>query len=106
MSILGIVLNARAKKLTPIGEERVQWSKPEPRFMKLIVDAAYYNDSRSGSFGAVIQDNQGNFMGAKCGLILTRVNSTNVQYEGFRIRELGRRMNSKIKSVKQGVYRK
>jgi hypothetical protein len=35
-----------------------------------------------------------------------RVNSTNVQYEGLRIGGVGRRMNSKVKSVKQGVYRK
>jgi hypothetical protein len=35
-----------------------------------------------------------------------RVNSTNVQYEGLRIGELGRRMNSKVKSVKQGVNQK
>jgi ribonuclease HI len=69
MSILGIVLNARAKKSTPTEEERVQWSKPEPRFMKLNVDVAYYDDSRSGSFGAVIRDYQGNFMGAKCDII-------------------------------------
>jgi hypothetical protein len=37
---------------------------------------------------------------------LTRVNSTNVQYEGLRIGGIGRQMNSKVKSVKQGVYRK
>jgi hypothetical protein len=37
---------------------------------------------------------------------VTRVNSTNVQYEGLRIGGLGRRMNSKVKLVKQGVYRK
>jgi hypothetical protein len=35
-----------------------------------------------------------------------RVNSTNVQYEGLRIGGVGRRMNSKVKSVKQGVYQK
>jgi hypothetical protein len=34
---------------------------------------------------------------------LTRVNSTNVLDEGLRIGEVGRRMNSKVKSVKQGV---
>jgi hypothetical protein len=39
-------------------------------------------------------------------LPLTRVNSTNVLDEGLRIRGIGRRMNSKVKSVKQGVYRK
>jgi hypothetical protein len=37
---------------------------------------------------------------------MTRVNSTNVLDEGLRIGEIGRRMNSKVKSVKQGVYRK
>jgi hypothetical protein len=39
-------------------------------------------------------------------LWVMKVNSTNVLDEGLRIGEIGRRMNSKIKSVKQGVYRK
>jgi hypothetical protein len=38
--------------------------------------------------------------------VVTRVNSTNVQYEGLRIGGVGCRMNSKVKSVKQGVYQK
>jgi hypothetical protein len=42
----------------------------------------------------------------KCVIFLTRVNSTNVRYEGLRIEGIGRQMNSKVKSVKQGVYRK
>jgi hypothetical protein len=37
---------------------------------------------------------------------VTRVNSTNALDEGLRIEETGRRMNSKVKSVEQGVYRK
>jgi hypothetical protein len=37
---------------------------------------------------------------------LTRVNSTNVLDEGLRIVEIGRRMNSKVKLVEIGVYRK
>jgi hypothetical protein len=37
---------------------------------------------------------------------LTRVISTNVLDEGLRIEEIGRRMNSKVKLVKQGGYRK
>jgi hypothetical protein len=37
---------------------------------------------------------------------MTRVNSTNVLDEGLRIGGIGRQMNSKVKSVKQGVYRK
>jgi hypothetical protein len=35
-----------------------------------------------------------------------RVNSTNVLNEGLRIGEIGRRINSKVKLVKTGVYRK
>jgi hypothetical protein len=35
---------------------------------------------------------------------VTRVNSTNVLDEGLRIGEIGRRMNSKVESVKQGMY--
>jgi hypothetical protein len=35
-----------------------------------------------------------------------RVNSTNVLDEGLRIGEIGRQMNSKVRLVKIGVYRK
>jgi hypothetical protein len=38
--------------------------------------------------------------------LVTRVNSTNVLDEGLRIGEIGRRMNSKVKLVEIGVYRK
>jgi hypothetical protein len=37
---------------------------------------------------------------------VTRVNSTNVQYEGLGIGGVGRRMNSKVKLVKECVYQK
>jgi hypothetical protein len=37
---------------------------------------------------------------------MTRVNSANVLDEGLRIGEIGRRMNSKVKLVEIGVYRK
>jgi fido (protein-threonine AMPylation protein) len=37
---------------------------------------------------------------------MTRVNSTNVLDEGLRIGEIGRRMNSKVRLVEIGVYRK
>jgi hypothetical protein len=39
-------------------------------------------------------------------IFVTRVDSTNVLDEGLRIGETGRQMNSKVKSVKQGVCRK
>jgi hypothetical protein len=37
---------------------------------------------------------------------MMRVNSTNVLNEGLRIGEIGHRKNSKVKSIKQGVFRK
>jgi hypothetical protein len=37
---------------------------------------------------------------------LTRYNSANVLNEGLRIGEIGHRMNSKVRLVKIGVYRK
>jgi hypothetical protein len=45
-----------------------------------------------------------NFIAIKYYSLLMRVNSINVLDEGLRIGEIGRRMNSKVKSVKQGVY--
>jgi hypothetical protein len=39
-------------------------------------------------------------------MVSDEVNSTNVLDEGLRIRGVGRRMNLKVKSVKQGVYQK
>jgi hypothetical protein len=38
-----------------------------------------------------------------CLHLVTRVKSTNILDEGLRIGEIGRRMKSKVKSVKQGV---
>jgi hypothetical protein len=37
---------------------------------------------------------------------VSRVNSANVLNEGLRIGEIGRRMNSKVRLVEIGVYRK
>jgi hypothetical protein len=39
-----------------------------------------------------------------CCVTLTRVNSTNVQYEGLRIEGVGRRMNSKVIKISQTRY--
>jgi hypothetical protein len=39
-------------------------------------------------------------------VLVTRVNLTNVLNEGLSIGEIGRQMNSKVKLVEIGVYRK
>jgi hypothetical protein len=38
--------------------------------------------------------------------LVTRVNSTNALDEGLRLGEIGHRMNSKVRLVEIGVYRK
>jgi hypothetical protein len=58
--------------------------------------------------GATYQRMMQNCLGSQIGhnIQVTRVNSTNVLDEGLKIREIGRRMNSKVKLVEIGVYRK
>jgi hypothetical protein len=52
----------------------------------------------------LVRDDFASWFDGKHGV--TRVNSTNVLDEGLRIGGIGRQMNSKVKSVKQGVYQK
>jgi hypothetical protein len=68
----------------------------------------FYNDLEVGYVGFIDITCAGAFIPHLVfkGMSLTRVNSTNVLDEGLRIGEVGRRMNPKVKSVKQGVYRK
>jgi ribonuclease HI len=40
----------------------VKWIKPDPRQVKLNVDAAFHDVSKSGSIGAIIRDYLGNFV--------------------------------------------
>jgi hypothetical protein len=47
----------------------VKWSKPEPRFTKLNVDASYHADVGAGSTGAILQDFQGRFIAASSSFI-------------------------------------
>ena len=66
MSILGIAANAAAAaaagRQQNNGEAR--WSKPEPRQVKINVDASFHVDLCAGSTGAVARDYQGNFVAA------------------------------------------
>jgi ribonuclease HI len=69
MSILAIASNS-AKEMTlsrPTSEDK--WSRPLPRQVKVNVDAAFFEDSRSGAVGAVLRDYQGQFIAASCKFI-------------------------------------
>lgn len=46
-----------------------KWSKPDPRFTKLNVDAAFFADEGIGATVAVLRDDRGNFVAAQCKFI-------------------------------------
>ena len=43
-----------------------RWTKPDIKFIKLNVDAAYYVDEGVGATAAVIRDEKGMFLAAQC----------------------------------------
>ena len=46
-----------------------RWCKPDPRFTKLNVDAAFFADEGSGATAAVLRDDRGKFIAAQCKFI-------------------------------------
>jgi ribonuclease HI len=64
MSILTMAAN-QANSFKPEGaSSEIKWTRPEPRHLKLNVDASFYADSCSGATGAVLRDYQGQFVAA------------------------------------------
>jgi ribonuclease HI len=47
-----------------VHNEDQRWKRPEPRQLKLNVDASFHEDSRAGATGAVIRDYKGRFLAA------------------------------------------
>jgi hypothetical protein len=66
MSILSITANAakasKKKQNSPI----IKWMRPEPRQVKLNVDASYHSDIHAGAVGVVLRDYHGSFISARC----------------------------------------
>jgi ribonuclease HI len=64
LPILTITANARKRKRRDLRDER--WTRPEPRVLKVNVDASFYADDDAGSAGAVIRDFEGRLVAACC----------------------------------------
>ena len=43
-----------------------RWLKPSPKFVKLNVDASFYADEGAGASAAILRDEKGNFLAARC----------------------------------------
>ena len=65
MSILAIAANAATLSDRQQTSREERWCKPEPRQVKLNVDASFHYDSSAGSTGAILRDYQGNFVAAE-----------------------------------------
>jgi ribonuclease HI len=64
LSILAMVANSEKAYGKKKQRNDVKWTKPDPRQVKLNVDAAFHDDSKSGSIGTIIRDYLGNFVAA------------------------------------------
>ena len=63
-NFLGITMNAAKASATRGSGAIAKWRKPEPRQLKLNVDASFHVDSMAGSVGALIRDYKGTFVAA------------------------------------------
>ena len=69
MSVLAIASNfqkAFSKNSTTLEQK---WFQPEPNFIKLNVDAAYFEEKGAGATTTILQDDQGKFLAAECKLV-------------------------------------
>jgi hypothetical protein len=65
LSILSITANSDAAYRKKRQSQEVKWSKPNPRQVKLNVDASFHGDCNAGAVAAVIRDFQGGFLVAR-----------------------------------------
>jgi ribonuclease HI len=73
-SLLTITANAAKLAKPQVGNEEKGWKIPEPRQLKLNVDASFHEDSKDGATHAVLWDYQGWFIAA-CSRFLPNVAS-------------------------------
>ena len=66
MSVLAIANNFhRANEKNRVTNEQ-RWLKPSSNFVKLNVDASFYADEGAGASAAILRDEKGNFLAARC----------------------------------------
>lgn len=69
MSVLAITNNYHKAFMKNSAIVQQRWSRPEPKFTKLNVDAAYFPDVGGGATAAVLRDEKGTFLAAQCNYI-------------------------------------
>jgi ribonuclease HI len=66
MSILAIVANAAKAAIPSRGASDSKQERPQPRQVKVNVDASFYADTCTSAVGAILRDYQGQFIAVSC----------------------------------------
>ena len=66
MSVMAIANNFQDANKKPRDNHIQRWLKPDPKFVKVNVDAAFFENERAGATAVVIRDEKGNFLAAQC----------------------------------------
>ena len=85
ISVLAISNNFDQANAKRTGSVQERWEKPEPRFVKLNVNAAFYVEEGVGATAAVIRDVTGSFLAPQC--IYIPVASSVVTTEALAMRD-------------------
>ena len=66
ISILSMVANYAKASKPPDPSAAPKWIRPEPRQVKLNVDASFHVNASAGAVGAILRDYKGHVIGASC----------------------------------------
>ena len=69
LSVLAITSNYQRAMAKIVVTEEERWLKPDPKFIKLNVDAAFFAEQGVGATAAIIRDERGIFLAAQCKFI-------------------------------------
>lgn len=69
MSVLSLASNYHNIFSWNYAVRQHKWGKPDPRYVKVNVDAAFFEDAAMGAIVAVLRDDKSNFLAAQCKFI-------------------------------------
>lgn len=69
LSVLAIASNYHRAFAKKKDEHVPRWTRPDPKFVKLKVDAAYFEEEGMGATSVVVRDEKGTFLAVQCKFI-------------------------------------
>ena len=69
LSVLAITSNYQKASAANVTTEESKWSRPDPQFVKLNIDATFFIEEGVGATTTIIRDEKGIFLAAQCKFI-------------------------------------